>query len=270
MKKPVILFIGAGRMAEAMIAGLTAKKSGEISKIIVSNQSNILRLDRLKRQYEAETALNWQEKVQEADVIVLAVPPEEHKDVLPKLKNLISDQLTVTIAAGIGPSKLEKALSGTAAAWIMPNTAAQVGQSISLYCTGGTPLSVLQRHSLELLLDAIGDSEECTEEEIGMLTAITGSAPAFIYLFAEVLIEKAVEYGISESKAELLVSSMVSGSSAMLKNTGNPASLREQVTTPGGSTAEGLELLQERGFVSMIKDAVTTVNKKSGTEKQAD
>ncbi|WP_035406658.1 pyrroline-5-carboxylate reductase [Bacillus sp. SJS] len=263
MEKPTILFIGAGRMAEAIIAGLRAKKENEIERIIVSNQSNIMRLERLKKQYGAETVFQWKEKIHEADTVVLAMPPEEHEEVFMKLRSLVSGQLIVTIAAGIGPSKMESALPESAVSWIMPNTASSIGESMSLYCKGKKPLNALQEKSLKLLLDAIGQAEECTEEEIHHLTAITGSAPAFVYLFAEVLIEKAKEYGISESKAEKLVTQMISGSAAMLMANGNPSALREQVTTPGGSTAEGIKVLEERKYKEMIQDAITAVNRKS-------
>ncbi|AZB43168.1 pyrroline-5-carboxylate reductase [Bacillus sp. FJAT-42376] len=263
MRKPVMLFIGAGRMAEAMIAGLTSKKEQEIERIIVSNQSNSIRLERLKQQYGADTVFHWQDHIKDADTIVLAVPPEEHEEIFTKLRGLVTTQLIVTIAAGIGPSKMEQALPDSAVSWIMPNTASQIGQSMSLFCKGSKPLDDLQERSLTLLLDAIGHAEECSEEEIHHLTAITGSAPAFVYLFAEVLIEKAKEYGIAESKAQKLVSLMISGSAAMLNENGDPAFLREQVTTPGGSTAEGIKVLEKNEFASVLKEAVTAVNKKA-------
>lgn len=263
MKKPTILFIGAGRMAEAMTAGLLSSHEEKQARIIVSNRTNMMRLDRIKKQYNVETALNWPDVLDEADAVVLAVPPHEHHEILGKLRKAVSKQLIVTIAAGIGPSVLEEALPDSAVSWIMPNTAAQIGESISLYCKGTAPLTEFQEGVLQTLLDSIGRSEECTEDEILKLTAVTGSAPAFIYLFAEILTSKAIEYGIQEDKAERLVKQMISGTSAMISQFGSPASLREQVTTPGGSTAEGIHVLEEAGFEDLIKKAVEAVNSKS-------
>ena len=144
----------------------------------------------------------------------------------------------------------------------MPNTAAEIGKSISLY-TMGQSVTEMHQETLQLLLRGIGTSQLCTEEEVHQLTAVTGSAPAFLYYFAENLIEATKSYGVDEATAKHLVIQMISGSASMLEQTQDPANLREQVTTPGGSTAEGLKALYEYNFSEAIQKAVEATNKKA-------
>ncbi|HWO98902.1 MAG TPA: pyrroline-5-carboxylate reductase [Bacillus sp. (in: firmicutes)] len=263
MKKQRVLFIGAGRMAEAIVAGLLKTGSSKIEEIIMSNQGDEQRLKRLKQRYGVTTTHNWHFEVANSDVIVLAAPPAAHQELLAELSGFLTGQFVVTIAAGIGPSFLEESLPlHTPVAWIMPNTAAMIGQSISLYAMGS---SATDEHKkvLHMLLKGMGESQECTEEEIHRLTAITGSAPAFFYQFAEHLIDAAKGYGVEEKIAADLVVQMLYGSALMLKKEKQPAALRDQVTTPGGATAEGLKVLVENEFGDLVQKAIEATNKKA-------
>lgn len=261
-----ILFIGAGRMAEAIIAGLTTSSHEKINSIYVSNHKNIDRLHELASKYHVQPIDKLEGTIEKVDMIVLAMPPSEHEGVLKELKSLITSQFIVTVAAGIGPSFMERYLpEGTSVGWIMPNTAAMVKHSISLY-TYGTSVSEKNHMQMELLLDSIGTSQFCSEQEIHNLTAVTGSAPAFLYLFVESLIEQTVKYNVSVETAEKLVKEMVIGSVEMLKGNHSPKELREQVTTPGGATAEGIKILKNGQFVELLQEAVIATNKKAKGE----
>ncbi len=262
-KKNRILFIGAGRMAEAIFVGLLKTSNEHIEEIIVSNRSNIEKLEQLKQKYGISIIHDWKPCIKTVDTIVLAMPPAAHEQLLAELSPLLTHQFVVTIAAGIGPSYLEEKLpQGTPVAWIMPNTAATIGKSISLY-TMGHFLNGEHQETLQLLLKGIGTSQLCTEEEIHQLTAVTGSAPAFLYHFAESLIEATKNYGIDETTAKHLVIQMIAGSAAMLEQDQDPAMLREQVTTPGGATAEGLKVLYEYNFSKLLHQAIEATNKKA-------
>ncbi|MDN4072259.1 pyrroline-5-carboxylate reductase [Fictibacillus terranigra] len=253
------LFIGAGRMAESMIKGLQSSKDQDIS-IIAGNQGNTERLQQLFSLYGIETTTDWIHHVRESSVIVLAVPPDAHDAVLEQLSPVIDGQLVISVAAGIGLQKLESNLpSGTPVAWVMPNTASEAGESVSIY-THAQNLDDGQIERLKILLDSIGSSEKCTEEQIHKLTAVTGSAPAFLYEFASALIHAAASYGISEGQARKLVSQMIYGSAVMLKSGVSPIDLREAVTTPGGATAAGLEVLKEADFGQLVQKAVQAAN----------
>ncbi|WP_110111950.1 pyrroline-5-carboxylate reductase [Bacillus sp. CGMCC 1.16541] len=259
-KKPRLLFIGAGRMAQAIIAGLVPANK---DSIIVTNNGNVQRLAEVSDKYGIVVAKNWRDEVKNVDVVVLAMPPQAHGELLTELSHHVTGQLVVTVAAGIGPSYMEERLpKGTPVAWIMPNTAAMIGESMSLYAIG-QHVTDMHKEVLVAILNGIGQSQLCTEEVVHHLTAITGSAPAFFYSFTEALISKEKQYGVDESVAKQLVIQMVYGSSLLLKREGNPAELREQVTTPGGATAEGLKVMKEYLFAEMMGKAIDATNKKA-------
>jgi pyrroline-5-carboxylate reductase len=261
-----ILFIGAGRMAEAIMSGLFKKSDEQISHIYVSNRSNPERLNELSIKYKANAVQDIEQIIKTVDVIVLAMPPAEHKDILKRINPYITNQFIVTVAAGIGPAYLEDNLpTNTPVGWIMPNTAATIGHSISLY-TYGNFVSEKNKKQMELLVNAIGASQYCTEQQIHDLTAVTGSAPAFVYLFVETLIKFTEKMGVSSEIAEKLVNEMVIGSAEMLKGNLSARELREQVTTPGGATAEGIKVLQNGQFSQLIQQAIIATNKKAKGE----
>jgi len=263
MNKQRILFIGAGRMAEAIFSGLLSMSKEHIESITVSNRSDEARLDYLKSTYDLQVTTDWKSAVAHANVIVLAMPPQAHEPLLKELAALTAGQLVVTVAAGIGPSYLEAHLpTNTPAAWIMPNTAATIGESMSLYAVGQ---HVTDEHEevLEMILKGMGEAQKCTEEEVHNLTAVTGSAPAFLYYFAESLIDVTKKFNIDDETAKQLVVQMLYGSVAMLKGGTEPSDLREQVTTPGGATAEGLKVLQNHDFATIIDEAIAATNKKA-------
>lgn len=254
-----ILMIGAGRMAEAIISGLVMQKN-HIFTITVSNNTDEARRLELKERYAINETGDWRTVVGDADVIISAVPPSDHERIFEDLSPLLNGQLVITVAAGIDTTYMQGKLpQGTPVCWIMPNTAAQLQASMSTFVCGDY-VSSEHRQIIEVILSAIGNYEELSEEQVHDLTAITGSAPAFLYLFCEALEEAAVHYGVSKEQARKLVNTMVSGSSTMLEAGFSPRELREQVTTPGGSTAAGLNVLKEANFIELIGAAVKATN----------
>ncbi|MCR6111715.1 pyrroline-5-carboxylate reductase [Bacillus sp. A301a_S52] len=263
-----ILVIGAGRMAEAIISGLVSNEKNIFSPITVSNVSNKDRLIRLKNTYGVHVTQDAISEVISHDVILLATPPDVHDHLLAQLKEVVDHQLVLTVAAGIDPAYIEARLNTkTPVAWIMPNTAAGIGQSMSTF-TCGKYVENHHRTIIDYILSSIGESEELTAEKVHDLTAITGSAPAFLYAFALGLEEAAVTYGISSKQARKLVTQMLKGSVSMLEHSGEPQLLMDQVASPGGSTAEGLVVLNEQGFSSTLKDAVKATNNHARNHNQ--
>lgn len=255
-----VLFIGAGRMATAMIAGLSKLTT---FYIIATNLRNQSKLETLQHTYEIQTIPHWSKKIQDVEIIILACPPEVHDSLLAEIKPHITTQLVITIAAGYDVTRMQAALPPqTAVAWIMPNTAAEIGQSISLY-TCGEHVSIEQKKQVLQIMDAIGQSQECTEQQVHELTAITGSAPAFFYQMVHALEQSAIQYGIEPSDARKLVTQMVLGSSLMLQTGTSPLDLSDQVTTPGGATAAGLQVLEHHRFHQIIQEAVLATNRRA-------
>jgi pyrroline-5-carboxylate reductase len=254
-----LLMIGAGRMAEAIISGITGQKNNTMTITVTNNTDDTRRLA-LAKKYGINEESDWRTVVDDADVIISAAPPSSHERLFQDLSPLLNGQLVITVAAGIDTTFMEAVLpEGTPVCWIMPNTAAQLQVSISTFVCGHY-VSSEHRKIIEMILTAIGDFEELTEEQVHDLTAVTGSAPAFLYLFCEALEESAVRYGVSKEQARKLVTKMVAGSAAMLEAGHPPAKLREQVTTPGGSTAAGLQVLEEGKFSELIGAAVKATN----------
>ncbi|MGO4886853.1 pyrroline-5-carboxylate reductase [Anaerobacillus sp. MEB173] len=255
-----ILFIGAGRMAEAIISGIVQQDQSTISSITVANHSDANRLKELENRYGINAVTDWKSPLENVNIIILASPPDTHESLLTELSAYLNKQLVITVAAGIDPTFMEQQLpEGTPVCWIMPNTAAQVQKSMSTFVCGKNVTNE-HRKIIIHLLKTFGTYEELTEEQVHNLTAITGSAPAFLYLFCEALEEAAVSYGISSAQARKLVTNMVAGSAAMLEAGYSPYELREQVTSPGGSTAAGLQVLNEHGYRDMLQAAVKATN----------
>ncbi|WAH36089.1 pyrroline-5-carboxylate reductase [Alicyclobacillus dauci] len=259
-----ILFIGAGRMAQAMIHGLVKQQGSFAWQIVASNRSDTSRLEALRSRFGIESTSNWQQVVESADVVVLAMPPSEHPAVLAQLRDHVKQhQLIVSVAAGIGVSGLESSLPpDVAVAWVMPNTAASIGQSMTL-CALGSAVTNEQVEMLTEMLQALGQHQICTEEQVHKLTAITGSAPAFIYRAAQAFEEMAVEYGLSEVNARQIVGQMLLGSANLLLTGTEPQVLANEVTTPGGATAAGLEVLERGNFMSILQEAITATNQRA-------
>ncbi|SES34807.1 pyrroline-5-carboxylate reductase [Salipaludibacillus aurantiacus] len=255
-----LLFIGAGRMAEAIISGLTEDENNGFTRVTVSNRADTEKLERLKNTYGVEVSSDWKTEVNKHDAILLASPPHTHNELLRQLSGMIEGQFIITVAAGIDPSYMEARLPDrTPAAWIMPNTGAQIGQSMSTFACGNY-VEENHRKILYKILSAIGEAEELPEEQVHDLTAITGSAPAFLYAFAEALEEAAVSYEVSPDQARKLVTHMLKGSASMLEKGESPQTLMQQVASPGGSTAEGLRVLEKENFGSLVKKAVKATN----------
>lgn len=253
-----ILMIGAGRMAEAVISGLV--EINENIDITVSNKTNQERLKVVAERYRVKTTSDWCLVVAEADVIISAAPPNAHEQIFQQLAPLLSGQLVITVAAGIDTTYMQAHLpEKTPVCWIMPNTAAQLQASMSTFVCGHY-VSSEHRLLIEMILVAIGEYEELTERQVHDLTAITGSAPAFLYLFCESLEKAALSYGVSREQARKLVTKMVAGSAAMLAAGQPPNELKEQVTTPGGSTEAGLKVLEEGHFKELLNAAVKATN----------
>ncbi|RAS86282.1 pyrroline-5-carboxylate reductase [Priestia endophytica] len=257
--KKHVLFIGAGRMAQALIKGIN---KNEFS-ILVGNNGNEDRLREVKETFEVETTNHWSQEIHKMDIIILAMPPESHDDILAKLSKDISGQLVITVAAGIGPTYLESRLpKGTPVSWIMPNTAAKLCKSMTLYALGQN-VNQEQQGWIEALIYDIGEFEKVTEQQIHELTAVTGSAPAFIYRVAEALEKITLESGVNKDQARKLVANMIAGSAEMLKTNAAPAELADEVATPGGSTAAGLEILDTNHLDRLMIDAIEACRQKA-------
>lgn len=249
-----ISFIGGGNMARAIISGL---KKTALSKAEI----NIVELDATKRlQLEDEFGVQTTEhlpSVVGADIIVLAVKPQQLRDIAIFLASFLNEQLIISIAAGISCQALSRWLNGyNAIVRVMPNTPAQIQAGISgLYAAEG--VSMEQREQANLLLSAVGSTLWVDDEsKIDAVTAISGSGPAYVFYFIEALEQAALELGFDQEQARTLSLQTFLGASQLASQSASPAAeLRAQVTSKGGTTASAIQSMEQASIKQAIIQA---------------
>ena len=236
-------FIGGGNIAEAIIGGL--KKTDRQLQIRVSIRTNNERLQRLVDKY-AIIASNIEELVENSRVLIIAVKPKDVLGVVKQLKNYkLRDKLIISVAAGVPLKVFYKHLPGVAVIRAMPNTSTAVLHSMTELVRGENVTEV-QVEMGEQIFSATGKVMWVPEEKINALTAISGSGPAYFYLFAESLINAGVHLGLSEEEAEILVLETLVGAGKMIAESDkSPGKLREEVTSPNGTTYAALNVFTD-------------------------
>jgi pyrroline-5-carboxylate reductase len=249
-------FIGAGKMATAIIQGMlrggTAADSISASDPIPHARVSLLNATGI-RTFDAN-----EEVVKNSDVVVLAVKPQMMSSVLDELKHSITaDHLIVSVAAGVSLSTLARGLGADRRiARAMPNTPALVGEGASAYCLGPATLPG-DDAIVAACLEAIGLSFRVPESQLDAVTGLSGSGPAFVYVIIEALADGGVRAGLPRELALSLAAQTVLGSARMVLETGqHPGFLKDQVTSPAGTTIAGLHALERGGIRAALMDAV--------------
>ncbi|MCL4530309.1 MAG: pyrroline-5-carboxylate reductase [Chloroflexi bacterium] len=267
-----VVFIGPGVMAEAMIAGLLRQKLAKPANLIASGP-RAERGEELHRKYGIQSTTDNAAAVHEADVVVLSVKPQRLSDVMKGIKSIRADALVLSIVAGASIKKLGAGLKHKAVVRSMPNTPGQIGEGITVW-TASHETSEEQRETARKILGALG-AEVFVEDEsyLDMATALSGTGPAYVFLFTEALIDAGVHMGFPRRIAEQLVLQTIKGSADFYEQAEkHPAALRNQVTSPGGTSAEALYYLEKAGFRTAISRAVWAAYQRSvelGKEKPA-
>lgn len=246
-------FIGGGNIAEAMIGGL--KKTNVQFQIRVSNRSNHERMQCLVDTYGI-IASNLDEIVEKSRVLIIAVKPKDVVGVVKQLKNYqLSDKLIISVAAGVPLKVFYKHLPGVAVIRAMPNTSTAVLHSMTGLARGEN-VTEEQVEMGEQIFSATGKIMWVPEEKINALTAISGSGPAYFYLFAESLIKAGVHLGLTEEEAEVLVLETLVGSGKMIAESDkSPGRLREEVTSPNGTTYAAINVFTEDKLALTVLNA---------------
>ncbi len=244
-------------MGEAMLAAALEKKMATPINISVSDIS-ASRRNFLKKEYGVNVTGNNLAAVKGKGLIILAVKPQNIPEVLADLKGHIkANQLVLSIAAGISIGTISQGLGHGNIVRAMPNTPAQIGFGMSGW-TATNAVTTSQKKQARAVLAAMGREIYFDDEEyLDMVTAVSGSGPAYFYLFAESLIDAAVNIGISRPDAEQLVRQTMLGSAQLLsKSDKPPAALRRAVTSKGGTTERALQVFESGDFSKLVKDAV--------------
>lgn len=247
-----ISFIGGGNMATALIGGLAGKLTAGANIHVVDINAGAL--EKLQQQFGVTTASQIDAAVAQSDVIVLAVKPQQMKDVAAQLLPHVSAQLVLSIAAGIRAVDLSRWLNGHAAiVRTMPNTPALIGKGITgMVALAG--VSEQQRTAADAIMRAVGATVWLSDEAlIDPVTAVSGSGPAYVFYFIEAMQQAAQEMGLSESQGTELALATFVGASQLAAQSSEPvAVLREKVTSKGGTTYAALTSMEASG----VKDAI--------------
>jgi len=259
-----ITFIGGGNMGEAMLSAVLGKRLSQPRSISVSDISQSRR-QHLEQKYGVVVMSDNRQAVKRGDVVVLAVKPQNLAEVMAELKGQLKPaQLVLSIVAGARIDTLCRGLDHSCVVRAMPNTPAQIGQGISVW-TATAGVTGPQKGWAGSILGAMGREIYVDDEKyIDMATAVSGSGPAYIFLFAESLIEAARHIGLPRDMAQELVVQTLLGSAHFLQKSGKePWELRRMVTSPGGTTAEALARLEKGKFAELVKQAVIAAYNKA-------
>ena len=259
-----IALVGGGNMGEAILAAILENSLSTPEAVGVGEVSEERR-QWLKSQYGVVVTESNREAISSKDVVVLAIKPQNLAEVMAGLNGCLeSTQLVLSIVAGASISSLCQGLSHNHIVRAMPNTPAQVGAGISAW-TATAGVTGEQKERARAILGAMGKEIYFHDEQyLDMATAVSGSGPAYFFLLAESLVEAAVHIGLPHNEAEELVVQTMIGSAHLLQKAGKtPAELRWNVTSPGGTTAEALQVFEEGGFTDLVKEAVRAAYKRA-------
>ena len=265
-KKKKIAFIGPGMMAQAMIAGLLRNKVAPPENLLTSGP-RIERGEELKSLYGINPFTDNAEAARQADVVVFSVKPQRLDKVLQGLQGEVqSHALLLSIVAGAPISKIVGVLDHYSVIRAMPNTPAQIGEGITVW-TAAKDVSDEQRELGRQVLLALGKEIFVEEEDfLDKATALSGTGPAYVYLFMEAMVDAGVHLGFSRRIAEELVVETLRGAVNFYDtpdDTRHLARLRNQVTSPGGTSAEALYYLEKAGFRTAISRAIWAAYERS-------
>lgn len=257
-------FIGIGNMGNSIIKGLITSNSVSENEISVYD-INMKKSEELSKNYGINVLHNEKEVTENSDVIILSVKPDIYAEVLEKIKDSIEkDKIIVTIAAGISINYVENIIGANKKiVRTMPNTPAQVLEGMTAVVFNKN-INENEKKMIFRLLNSFGKSVELDEKLIHAFTGISGSLPAYVYMFMEALSDAGVLEGIPRNMTYEIVAQTVKGSAQMLlQSEKHPGVLKDEVTSPGGTTIEAVKVLENGNFRGTVINAVNVCVKKS-------
>ena len=259
-----ISFIGGGNMAQAMLAAILKAGLATPGAVSVSDVDPA-RLEQLQREFGVHTTGSNLEAIAGGDVVVLAVKPQNLADVMAEIGGKLKPaQLVLSIVAGAGIDTLRSGLKYHSIVRAMPNTPARIGQGMTAWTATGE-VTAQQKSRAGAILGAMGSEVFVADEGfIDMATAVSGSGPAYVFLFMESLVDAARSIGLPPDMARQLVLQTVIGSGEFARSSGEElGQLRKMVTSPGGTTAEALKVFEQGRFAELVKQAVAAAYKRA-------
>jgi pyrroline-5-carboxylate reductase len=259
-----LAFIGCGAMAEAMVKGLLVKELVSPEQIVASNPREE-RVQELVDRYAIRATTSNREAASGASIVNVAVKPQFFGEVVEDLESALDPStLVLTIVAGVKMKRVADSLGTPKVVRVMPNTPGQIGRGISVWTATGA-VDDAEYDRTRAILSALGSEVYVThEDELDMATALSGTGPTYVFLFMEALVDAGVHMGFSRRVATRLVSETILGSvEYAASTTDHLAKLRNQVTSPGGTSAEAVYELERGRLRTVLTDAVWAAYRRS-------
>lgn len=258
-----IAFLGAGNMGNCLITSLL--QQGYPPQHIAASNRNLEKLTHLKKMGIHTTTEN--KNIVDCDLVVLAVKPQHMKILAEEIKPHLKAKLVVSIAAGLTTTQVESWLpKSTSVCRAMPNTPARYGIGITALYTSSN-INSIQKSQIEMLFQAVGDTLWLqAEEQMNIVTALSGSGPAYFFYLLEALIKGAIQLGLPESVAKQLTLKTAYGASVMALSAPESLSdLRQQVSSKGGTTESGLSILEQSDLFGLISKTLQAATERGKT-----
>jgi pyrroline-5-carboxylate reductase len=249
--------VGAGVMAEAMIAGLLADRAVTPQRLVASHPRRDRR-EILSKRHGIRVVIKNREAIDDAEIVVLAVKPQMLASVMREIGPSLSDgQVVLSIVAGATLRTLSAGLQHSAVVRAMPNTPAQIRKGITVWAASGS-CTARQRELARAVLRALGEQKEVADEAfVAMATALSGTGPTYLFAVMEALIDAGVHMGFPRELAhDLVVSTLIGSAEYAAQSELHPAQLRNLVTSPGGTSAAAIYELEKGRIRTVLSDAV--------------
>ena len=259
-----ITFIGSGNMGEALLGGLLKAKLTKPKNIVATDVLED-RLSHIAEKWGVTVMTDNRKAIAAADIIVLCVKPQTISEILREIKEDVhEDQLIISILAGITTQTISKFIDKkNPVIRVMPNIPAVVDEAASGLCLGEFAQEIHKEMAVSIF-KAVGEVEIVKENQMDVITGLSGSGPAYIYMIIEALTDGGVMMGLARNVATRLATQTVLGSAKLVRETGiHPAMLKDQVTTPGGTAISAIKELETHGLRPMLIRAVEVATNKS-------
>ena len=257
-------FIGCGNMAAAMLNGILKAGILKPEELTASAVSSATR-DKIRQELKIRLAASNQDVAAFSDIIFLAVKPQYYAQVIAEIREQVrGGQIYVSIAPGKSLEWLESQFGrpvGLVRA--MPNTPAMAGEGMTAYCVNAQ-VTAEEKRRIAQICGYFGRAEEISESLMDVVTAVSGSSPAYVFVMVEAMADAAVSFGMARQQAFTFAAQAVLGSARMVLESGlHPAQLKDMVCSPGGTTIEAVKMLEKTGFRGSLMDAMKVCWEKS-------
>jgi len=259
-----VAIIGGGKMGSILARGMITRKIFSAQNITVTD-IDPARLNDLRSALKVQVSADNRKAVKDADIVILAVKPQNIQETLKGIRPAVNkSKLLISIVAGVPTDAIEKALSKSPRVLrVMPNVNAMAGEGAAAVTCGHFAKKDDVQYALAIL-NAVGLAVEVDEKLMDAVTALSGSGPAYCFVIIEALIDAGVHLGLARDLAEkLAVQTMLGSARLCLESRQHPAQLKNMVTSPGGTTAAGLKVLEERNIRATLMAAVEAAAKRS-------